>query len=285
MPSRSALNESNLSQTVLKALDILECVANANHPLSASEVAGLCKVSRPTAYRLLLTLATRGYTAQADGPYFRLGTQALSLSKKVLDSIDLPELARPYMRQLSDATHETVHLSILEDTEILYIAKVESSQSIRLTSTIGARSNLHSTAMGKAVLAFLPDDERAELLDRIELAAFTPATITNRAALAKELANIRKRRFAIDNEENESGVRCVGAPLFDHTGHVFAAISISGPAYRLSVSQLEACSPLILDTTSAISCRLGYLAACRREPLPPESGESPPSSDSMDAWG
>ena len=90
-------------------------------------------MSRPTAYRLLSTLATRGYTAQADGPNFRLGTQALSLSQKVLDSTDLPELARPYMRQLSDVTHETIHLSILEDTEILYIAKVESSQSIRLT--------------------------------------------------------------------------------------------------------------------------------------------------------
>jgi IclR family KDG regulon transcriptional repressor len=258
MSSKDAPN-AKLSQTVLKALDVLECVANADRPLPASEVAGLCKISRPTAYRLLLTLATRGYTAQANGPCFRLGTQALSLSRKVLDSIDLPELAKPYMRQLSDITNETVHLSILEGTEILYIAKVESSQSIRMTSTIGARSNLHSTAMGKAVLAFLPAGEQAKLLEQLKLTACTSATITGQAALVEELANVRKQRFAIDNEENEAGVRCVGAPIFDHTGHVFAAVSVSGPAYRLSVSRLEALSSLVIDTTSAISGRLGYV--------------------------
>ena len=133
--------------------------------------------------------------------------------------------------------------------------------------------------MGKAVLAFLPDDEQAELLDRLTLVAFTPATITDRVALVEELSNVRKQRFAIDNEESESGIRCVGAPIFDYTGRVFAAISVSGPAYRLSVSQLEAFSTLVIDTTSAISCRLGYLAACRRERFPPDSVESPPSSD------
>lgn len=259
MSSKDAPSASNLSQTVLKALDILECVANADRPLSASEVGGLCKISRPTAYRLLLTLATRGYTAQANGPYFRLGTQALSLSKKVLDSIDLPELAKPYMRQLSDATNETVHLSILEDTEILYIAKVESSQSIRMTSTIGTRSNLHSTAMGKAVLAFLPAGEQVGLLEQLKLTACTSATVTDQAALVEELSNVRRQGFAIDNEENEDGVRCVGAPIFDHTGRVFAAISVSGPAYRLSVSRLKAFSSLVIDTSSAISSRLGYV--------------------------
>src|SRR5512143_3839165 len=97
-------NESILSQTVLKALDVLECVANADQPLSAPEVAKLLKISRPTAYRLLATLGSRGYVATVDGARFRLGAQALSLSKKVLDSTDLPEVARPYMRQLSDLT-------------------------------------------------------------------------------------------------------------------------------------------------------------------------------------
>ena len=123
MSPKDVFNEANLSQTVLKALDILECVADADRPISAATAAKRCEVSRPTAYRLLSTLAARGFVAHAEGSAYRLGTQVLSLSKKVLDSIDLPELAKPHMRQLSDVTNETVHLSILDNAEILYIAK------------------------------------------------------------------------------------------------------------------------------------------------------------------
>ena len=156
MPIKVADNDVEFSQTVLKALLVLECVADADRPLSAAEVAKLCKISRPTAYRLLSTLAVRDYVTQVNGPYFRLGTQALSLSKKLLDSIDLPELARPYMRELGDVTNETIYLSTLQGSEILYMAKVESTQSIRTSCVIGTRNNLYSTSMGKALLAFLP---------------------------------------------------------------------------------------------------------------------------------
>jgi|PlaIllAssembly_1097288.scaffolds.fasta_scaffold344708_2 DNA-binding IclR family transcriptional regulator len=259
MITRDEPNESILSQTVLKALDVLECVANADEPVSAPEVAKLLKISRPTAYRLLSTLVSRGYVAAVDDARFHLGTQALSLGKKVLASFDLPEVARGYMRQLSDLTNETVNLSIREGTEILYIARVEGSQSIRMTSTIGTRSHLHSTAMGKAILAFLPEEEKIELVERLALTPCTPATIIERDLLIKELANIRKQGFAIDNEENETGVRCLGAPIFDHTGYAFAGISISGPAYRTSVAQLKAFSHPLIEAAHAISARLGHV--------------------------
>ena len=251
-------NESILSQTVLKALDILECVGYADEPLSAPQVAKLLKISRPTAYRLLSTLVSRGYV-EADGARYRLGTQALSLSQKVLASFDLPEVARAYMRQLSDLTSETVNLSILEGMEVLYIAQVEAPQSIRMMSTIGSRSHLHSTAMGKALLAFLPVEEQTPLVESLALVPCTPATVTERAILYEELSIIRKQGFAIDNEENEVGVRCVGAPIFDHTGHAFAGISISGPAYRISVSQLETISHSLIEAARAISAHLGYV--------------------------
>jgi DNA-binding IclR family transcriptional regulator len=258
MPIKVAANDVEFSQTVLKALLVLECVADADRPLSAAEVAKLCKISRPTAYRLLSTLAVRDYVTQVNGPYFRLGTQALSLSKKLLDSIDLPDLARPYLRELGDATNETVYLSTLQDAEILYIAKVESTQSIRTSCFIGTRNNLYSTSMGKAVLAFLPAAEQARLIEQIDLMPLTSKTIVNRDALVEELANIRKRRYAIDDEENEAGVRCVGAPIFDRTGRVIAAISVSAPAYRFSIHHVEEVSSLVLDITSTISARLGY---------------------------
>jgi len=253
-------NETNLSQTVLKALDVLECIALAEHPLSAAEVAKQCKLSRPTAYRLICTLNARGYVAEDDDTHYRLGTQTLSLSQNVLDSLDLPELARPYLRQLSDITNETTYLSILDDNEILYIGKAESTQSVRTNTKIGSRNRLHCSSMGKAILAFLPDNERTKLIDQLELTANTPTTITNRADLLGELATIRTQQFALDNEESEDDIRCVGAPIFDHTGHVFAAISVSGPAYRLSQSRLMALSTLVTDMAKTISGRLGYVS-------------------------
>ena len=259
MASRNVPNEANLSQTVLKALDILECIALADHPLSAAEAAKLCDLSRPTAYRLISTLTSRGYAAQDDSTHYRLGTQALSLSQNVLDSLDLPELAQPYLRQLSDITNETAYLSMLDDGEILYVGKAESSQSVRTHTKIGSRNMLHCTAMGKVILAFLPESEQASLLDGLELPANTATTITDRAALIEHLATVRAREFATDDQESEDGVRCVGAPIFDHAGCVFAAISVSGPAYRLSVPRLIALSSLVMDTAKTISGRLGYV--------------------------
>jgi DNA-binding IclR family transcriptional regulator len=259
MSARGAPNKTNLSQTVLKGLDILECVALAEQPLSAAEVAKLCDLSRPTAYRLIRTLATRGYLTRDDDTHYRLGTQVLSLSQNVLDALDLPELAQPYIRQLSDITNETAYVSVLDDDEILYVGKAESSQSVRTHTKIGSRNMLHCTAMGKAMLAFLPEDDRAELVERLGLTTNTAKTITERAALTEELDTIRAQQFAIDDEESEEGVRCVGAPIFDHSGRVRAAISVSGPAYRLSVSRLVALSSLVMDTARTISGRLGYV--------------------------
>jgi DNA-binding IclR family transcriptional regulator len=198
--------------------------------------------------------------AQDDDTHYRLGTQALSLSQNVLDSLDLPEIARPYLRRLSDVTNETSYLSILDENEILYVGKAESTQSVRTNTKIGSRNRLHCSSMGKAILAFLPRSEQVKVVDQLELTANTPTTITDRTALMEELATIHAQKFAIDNEESEEDVRCVGAPIFDHTGHVFAAISVSGPAYRLSSSRLVALSSLVMDTAKTISGRLGYVS-------------------------
>ena len=259
MPSKDVPKEANLSQTVLKALDILECIGLAEQSLSATEVAKLCHLTRPTAYRLISTLAARGYVAQDEDTRYRLGNRALSLSQNVLDSLDLPELAQPYLRQLSDIANETAYLSLLDDDEILYVGKAESSQSVRTHTKIGSRNMLHCTAMGKAILAFLPDSDRVEVVERLELTANTATTITDQRALMEELASVRAREFAVDNEESEEGVRCVGAPIFDHAGRVFAAISVSGPAYRLSDRRVTALSTLVMETARTISGRVGYV--------------------------
>lgn len=260
MVSKDIPDETNLSQTVLKALDVLECIARAEQPLSAAQVAKLCDISRPTAYRLICTLAARGYVAQADATHYRLGIQALSLSQNALDSLELPELAQPYLRQLSEITNETTYLSLLDDDEIVYVGKVESSQFLRTDTKIGSRNMLHCSSMGKAILAFLPESDRAGLIDRLELIGKTRNTITDRAVLYEHLDAVRAQKFATDDEESEDGIRCVGAPIFDRTGRAFAAISVSGPAYRLSMPRLVALSDILLDTANSISARLGYVS-------------------------
>jgi DNA-binding IclR family transcriptional regulator len=113
--------------------------------------------------------------------------------------------------------------------------------------------------MGKAILAFLPESDQVSLIERLELVANTNNTITDRAVLIEHLATVRAQKFAIDNEESEDGIRCVGVPIFDRTGRAFAAISVSGPAYRLSIPRLIALSSLVMDTAKTISGRLGYV--------------------------
>jgi len=259
MASKDTSDETNFSQTVLKALDVLECIALAEQPLSAAEVAKLCDISRPTAYRLICTLAARGYVAQADATHYRLGIQALSLSQNVLDSLELPELAQPYLRQLSDNCNETTYLSMLDDDNIVYVGKAESSQSLRTDTKIGWRNMLHCSSMGKAILAFLSESDRTDLLERLDLIVKTRNTITDRARLREHLDAVRAQKFATDDEESEEGIRCVGAPIFDRTGRVFAAISLSGPAYRLSLPRLVELSDLVVETATNISTRLGYV--------------------------
>lgn len=259
MPKTS--RAANLTQSVLKALDILECLAAANQPLSAQEVAQHCGLSRPTAYRLLSTLLTRNYVTSSEGSgRYQIGAKALSLGKSFLERLDLPELAKPDLRELSHVSRETVHLGVLDGTAVLYVGKVDGPQSVRMHSAIGTRNPLYSTAMGKAILAFIPCKERQALLEQLTLVARTPNTITDLAVLTDHLERVRAQGFAIDDMEDQEGIRCVGAPIFDHTGCVTAAVSISGPAYRLSNARLRELAEAAMTASRALSTKLGFIA-------------------------
>jgi DNA-binding IclR family transcriptional regulator len=182
----------------------------------------------------------------------------LSLGQSFLNRLDLPEIARASMSTLSQTSNETVHLAILDGTDMLYVGKVNSPQSVRMHSSIGTRNAIYCTAVGKAVLAFLPLEERDALVDQITLVARTPNTITDKAALTKHLELVRAQGFAVDDIENEPGIRCAGAPIFDHTGRPIAAISVSGPAYRLSNAQLAELVEAVVTASRAISGELGH---------------------------
>lgn len=243
---------------MLKALDVLELLASEEKHLSVSEIAQVCGQSRPTAYRLLTTLQHRKYVSSDGDGRYRLGTKLLSFSKGVINSIDFHQIAKPELNGLTQQSNERTHFAILDHGEALYVAKVESPQPVRMYSTVGTRNLLHCTAVGKAMLAFLPANERTELLNQSELTKRTPNTITDREILMEHLKKIRAQGFAIDDIENEEDIRCVAAPVFNHAGYVVGAISVSGPAYRIPISRLKELSRPVIHACKAVSEKLGY---------------------------
>lgn len=265
MSEHADANDANFSGTVLKALDVLECLAEYRRPMTTQEIAKACSMSRPTTYRLLTTLMSRGFVRD-DGNYqYALGTKFLSLSSIVLNDINLLKMASPYLHELTVLSKETANLSILDGTEILYIGKEESRQSAEvpmmvLRTTVGTRLMLHATGMGKVILAHLPYAERQALIEKtLPLRAYAVNTITDPAVLAQELDKIRTRGYAIDDREVDDGTRCVAAPIFDSSQRVIGAMSIAGPAYRLTTDHLHRLSPEIVRVTQAVSEQLGYV--------------------------
>lgn len=263
------------SQTVLKSLDVLDCLATARRPLSAPEIAKLCRMSRPTAYRLLTTLMARGYVRVDEDYNYSLGTKILGLARVVLDTMNLPKMAQPYLHELSQISQETAFMSILDDTKILYIAKeegpqVQASQAFQMRSNVGTRIDLHMSAMGKAILANLPADEGSALLDRLTLTRYTSHTITNRDALINELEQTRRRGYAIDDCEGDDWVRCVAAPVYNDGGRVLGAISIAGPAHRMTLEYIQHLSGDVIRVTQDLSRQLGRVAP----PVPHSQGQA-----------
>lgn len=264
-------NDANFAGTVIKALDIMDCLASSRRPMSTPNIAKACGMSRPTTYRLLTTLMSRGYVRNVGNHQFALGTKLLTLSRLVLDDLDLLEVARPYLYELCTISNETANLSILDSGELLYIGKQESQRgaqlpmSVQLRSTVGTRIAVHSSAMGKAMMAHLPPEDRAALIEKsLPLRRYTPYTITDVAVLTEQLGEIRRRGYAIDEREVDEGTRCIAAPIFDSSGRVAGAMSIAGPAYRLTVETLEQFSPEVIRVTQDVSRQLGYIGALAR---------------------
>jgi IclR family acetate operon transcriptional repressor len=246
--------------TVKKAMGILDCLAGARKPMSCSEIGRRLEMPRSTTYRLLSTLAVGGYVvADSDGyaKEYRLGFKILELASRLLEGMELRRQALPYLRELRDATGETVHLVVADGVQVTYIEKVDSLKTVRMHSAVGRQGYMHSTAVGKAILAYRGDDvDRA--IEKNGLPALTANTITDRDMLLEELERVRNQGYAVDDVENEEGIRCVGAPIFDHQGQVCAALSVSGPAFRFSLDRVRDLSGTVKGTGLEISRQLGY---------------------------
>jgi len=254
MPTLTKANERYTVEAVSKALDVLE-VFRHSEELSLAEISDRLRLNKSRVFRLLHTLVERGYVDRTvDGTRFVLGLRLLERSACV--RADLRSLCLPYMRLIHEHFNETVNLGILEQQQIIYIATLESSRPVRMAEVVGSRSPLHSTALGKAIIAFLSEDQREKLIAGLRLPKLTENTITDSKRLVKELQSVRRTGCAIDDRENDSDGFCIAAPIFDATARPAAAISVSGPTERIQEKR-EKISEMLVGTCNQISQRFG----------------------------
>lgn len=235
-----------------KALDILEIVQARDSGYTLADLTRAAALPKATVYRILTTLEGRGYLDRgADGKY-RLARKTFDLRRQDSMEQNLLEASRPLLEKLVKRCRETVNLGILDAGEVVVIGTVESPLTVRMSSKVGNRRHLHSTALGKVLLAALPEKEALRLVRMKGLPRLTPTTITTQTALAAELARVRKRGWAIDNKENEAEGRCIGAPIVGPDGRTVAALSVSGPEFRMDMSRAKALAPELISVCARI---------------------------------
>jgi IclR family acetate operon transcriptional repressor len=264
------------SGTVRRAVRLLSLLAQQPGGAGLSEIARLSKLHHTTAHRLLSTLGAAGLVAcRHEDRKYRLGLGLLELAGALVENLEIRTVARPTLLSLAQATGETVHLAALDGHEMVFLDRVDGVQPVTLRTRVGFRAPAHVTAVGKAVLAFSTPGLVARILAAAPLTRHTPKTITKREAFLAQLDLIRRHGYAVDNEEHRLTIRCVGAPIFDHTGAPVAALSIAGPMFRLSQRRVRELVRLVKDAAAEVSRALGHRAALAAHRSIREAGVHP----------
>jgi IclR family KDG regulon transcriptional repressor len=249
----------NTIRSVAQALKALDYLESCGDEAGVTEVGEALGVHKSTASRLLATMESGGYVARNDvTSKYSLGMRVVELAKTKLDQLDLRTYARPFLEELVRKTEETAHLAIMDQGSIVYIDKVDTPHILIMRSRIGYRISPHCTALGKAILSALPEPRRDAILQEEGLERFTPNTITDPLMFREHLRKVRTQGFAVDDEEHEEGIRCAAAVVRDHTGGVAGAISVSGPAVRVSRQRVEEIGISVRDVCHRLSKSLGY---------------------------
>lgn len=241
-----------------RGLRILELFPKAEKGLAASQVAKLSGLPVSTVHRFLVNLENSGYLNCADNGIYHLGIACFSLGHAALGQLDIRRLSLPHLHELNTQTRETVHLTIRQGMTAVYIEKLDSPEPLRIYSRIGAAVPLHCTAVGKVILAYMPEAELASILPHLDFKRRTQNSIGSLQEMQTHLQKVRRSGYACDLEENEAHIRCIAAPIWDHTGAVSAALSVTGPAVRMSVMRLRQLAPLVQRAGLRISRELGY---------------------------
>jgi IclR family pca regulon transcriptional regulator len=247
-------------EALARGLAVLSTFNLATAELSLAQIVASTGLSKSTAFRILRTLEEAGYlTRNAETLRYRPGLKVLELGFTALSSLGLRDVARPFLERLSRETGETVSLSLLDGLEVVYIDRVRNQSIVGVVLELGSRIPAHCASMGKAMLAHLPTEDLAALLEATPLAPCTTRSIVDPAALERELARIRRRGYAINDQELEAGLRAVAAPIRNHSGGVVAAINTTGSVRTISRSRLtQELAPKVGDAANRISRALGF---------------------------
>ncbi len=248
---------SDAIKVIVKTFDIIE-ILNRQKSLSLKEITKRSNLPKPTAYRILNTLQQLNYVDfDQSTQQHSLSPKFLAIANRVINRINIVDISKPYMIQLREEFGETVNLAKMIDKNIFFLNIVESSHQFRYVDTIGDRAPLHSTAIGKAVIAFLSEDEVEEIFKEYTFAQFTKNTIKNFSELKQKLKEVREAGISIDNEEGHEGVICIGVPLFDSSHWPVAAISVSIPKIRAKKALIEKIKKDLPKVGIQISLELG----------------------------
>lgn len=256
--AKPAREISESFRTLERLFRLMDTLASSDS-ISLAQLSALTGLHKSTTHRFLATLVQHGWVAsnqQAEG--YSLGPSFLSLCERAMSRFDLRSYAHQHLVRLRDNTGESANLGVLQDGEVLCVDSASSREPLRMSFEIGSKAPVHATGLGKAIAAWLPDEQLQPLLERITMEQFTPTTVTEPQRLKVQLHRVRQVGYALDDMELTNQVRCVAAPIFSSRGRVVGAISVSGPAFRVTLDRLDELSKLVTEAAREISASLGY---------------------------
>jgi DNA-binding IclR family transcriptional regulator len=256
MADAESYAEAAQIRAVLRAVRVLKALARHPRGVTITELARELHMPKSSVYRLLATLRQADWVTQMSrSERYGLGLGLLEMTADALEAVSLRELAREHLEELWETTGESVHLGVLHDDHVVYVMKYESRHSIRMYSQVGKRAPLYCTALGKAILAWLPEEEREALLARVQRVRYTANTLVDERALSEALAETRRRGYAVDDAEHEDFVRCVAAPILGPRDTPVGAVSISAPIFRMPDERVHEWGILVREHSRRITQR------------------------------
>ena len=241
-----------------RGLRLLHLFSESPRGLTAKQVAGLSRLPVSTVHRFLANLVTASFLSCDGDGHYNLGIACFAIGQAAVRQLDIRRLSLPYLTELNQQTRETIHLTVRIGLTAVYVEKLDSPEPLRIHSRIGSGVPLYCTAVGKVMLAYMPSEECDRILSELDLKRLTPNTVGNLQELKAELYRVHKNGYASDLEEHEMHIRCLAAPIWDHTGSVRSSLSITAPVVRMPITRLRQLAPLIQNAGLEISRQLGY---------------------------
>ena len=245
-----------------RVVAILDLLGSSDVSLSLADICQRMGLHKSTAHRALMALERTGMIERAPASRYRLGLKLYDMGNRAVEQIDLRSRVHPHLRKLALRVGEIVHLGVLHKTRVVYIDKIEPiNRRVCISSRTGTSNPVYSTSLGKAILAYMPEQEIVKTVARVQFTGFTSKTLTSKEELLDALERVRRRGYAVDDEEMEIGTRCIGAPILDAEGHPVAAVSISGSSTRLAAHCVPAIAQHVMQCSREISRALNERAS------------------------